>query len=1208
VTPTVSVVIPCYNLGAYLDEAVASVLGQTFQDVEILIVDDGSDDPATRHLLAAYRRPRTRIVRADHSGLPAVPRNIGLEQATGRYVSFLDADDVLEPRFLEATIGRLEADPALAFAGCWLTAFGQRTFSWEPEDCDFPWLLAEDTVCTAAPTRRDALMAVGGVDADERVAGYEDWALAIALIEAGFRGTVLRERLFRYRIRPGSVSSWCTRPAHHMGVFEYLLDKHATTYATHAAGVADAIMQRIGELDAEACWLAPAFRADRWRESLLELERYRKDVEEALAEPPIDEPAVGERVEWGTLRRLEPVSRVWGLDRGLPIDRHYIERFLAAHREDIAGAVLEVKDAGYTTRMETGARSVTVIDVAEHNEEATLVADLSQPESLPADRYDCAIVTQTVHIIFELEHVIANLYRALAPGGVVLATLPGVSRIDYESGVDGDYWRFTAASARRIFERAFGPGAVEVTSFGNVLASTAFLQGLAADELSPAELAHHDPYFPLLLGVRAVKALRDGSEAARDCAVQGHLDVVTCSSISGWAWAPATPEQRLRVEIRVGDRLVAREWADVHRQDLEQAGFADGRIAFRHLPEVDLHGDDLPPVSVRVVGCEEDLRGSPRAVECRCEAQPNPSPHLRGFWVEQPAAGEPMPFPWIDVAGWVLGGEAPAEAVELRHRGRPFRRVPVTGSRPDIARAFPDVPWAASAGFHAPVNLLTVDGLLDLEVRAELAAGRQVSIRRRMEARAGAREPAVVVALDAAQTDPLQLGPALAQDRAVGRVLVRGGPALPVHPGHETVASWASALEDDEGVVWLADGHEPVTAGFVGVAAAALARHPRAAFACAVCEPSADGLQEGIVAALSGRAVGCGAMFRASATRAVGGIDESAPSPAAAAWELAIRLAAAGHAWTEVPAARQRGAGIAERLDEQAVRWVYRRQDALFREHLRGMLLAREREIGALLRENHLLERALEGAERPALRARRRERDRLTAKLRRPQRGGPAAVWGDFDRLQPFGPLFGSERGLCVDRYYIERFLEDHAEDIRGAVLEVHDRIYTERYGGGRVTRSDVLDIDRANPAANIVADLRDAPGIATDSYDCVVLTQVLSMIDDPLAALRETRRILRPGGTLLATVPVAARIAPESPDGDFWRFSKRGFSALLGRAFDRDERAVVAAGGRAALTAFLAGLAAEEVDRDQLDRHEDQSPVVVMARVVKAATEEGPA
>src|SRR5262245_19030214 len=224
--PVVSVVIPCFNLGAYLPEAVNSVLRQTYQDFEILIIDDGSTDPATCQLLASYHPPKTRIIRTDNRGL-AEARNLGIREGAGRYCSFLDADDLLAPTFLERTVRELEADPALAFASCWLAAFGDTEFEWTPAGCDFPHLLAEDTVCTAALTRRESLLAVGGYDPHMPVAGYEDWDLAIRLVERGFGGTIIPEFLFRYRIRAGSMSASCTAPPNHAQLMEYLIEKHA---------------------------------------------------------------------------------------------------------------------------------------------------------------------------------------------------------------------------------------------------------------------------------------------------------------------------------------------------------------------------------------------------------------------------------------------------------------------------------------------------------------------------------------------------------------------------------------------------------------------------------------------------------------------------------------------------------------------------------------------------------------------------------------------------------------------------------------------------------------------------------------------------------------------------------------------------------------------------------------------------------------------
>ena len=132
--------------------------------------------------------------------------------------------------------------------------------------------------------------------------------------------------------------------------------------------------------------------------------------------------------------------------------------------------------------------------------------------------------------------------------------------------------------------------------------------------------------------------------------------------------------------------------------------------------------------------------------------------------------------------------------------------------------------------------------------------------------------------------------------------------------------------------------------------------------------------------------------------------------------------------------------------------------------------------------------------------------------------------------LQPITDDWGFSRGHPVDRHYIESFLMRHAGDIRGAVLEVGDRGYTQRFGAGRVTTSDILDVDADNAAATYVADLRDATSVPSDTFDCFILTQVLVLIRETPEALREVFRILKPGGVALITVPGSPRLVPSAP------------------------------------------------------------------------------
>jgi SAM-dependent methyltransferase len=205
---------------------------------------------------------------------------------------------------------------------------------------------------------------------------------------------------------------------------------------------------------------------------------------------------------------LEPASRQFGFERGKPIDRWYIERFLAQHREDVHGAVLEVAESTYTQWYGDG--EVTKSDVLHRagNDESTIVGDLTTGEGLPRAAYDCFICTQTLPFIYDVHAAVRGMASVLKPGGVLLATVPGMSQVSREDKRDwGDWWRFTSEGTSRLFEEAFDD--VEAEAHGNVLSAAAFLYAYAAEELSEAELAHHDPDYELLITVRATNPHHD---------------------------------------------------------------------------------------------------------------------------------------------------------------------------------------------------------------------------------------------------------------------------------------------------------------------------------------------------------------------------------------------------------------------------------------------------------------------------------------------------------------------------------------------------------------------------------------------------------------------------------------------------------------------------------------------------------------------------
>lgn len=228
-TPKVSVVVTCFNLGHYLEEALDTVFAQSFQDFEVLIVDDGSTDPTTDEALSRVERPRTEILRTAHAGLPAA-RNAGIRRARGEYVCALDADDRLDPHWLERATEVLDRNAKVTFVSHWFRTFGEEEWEWTPQRCDLVALLDRNTINGAALVRRQALLENGLFDEEMRE-GCEDWDLWINLVERGHRGVILPQFLFHYRRRSDSMSWGMSE--RHLKLFRGLIEKHEASYRTH---------------------------------------------------------------------------------------------------------------------------------------------------------------------------------------------------------------------------------------------------------------------------------------------------------------------------------------------------------------------------------------------------------------------------------------------------------------------------------------------------------------------------------------------------------------------------------------------------------------------------------------------------------------------------------------------------------------------------------------------------------------------------------------------------------------------------------------------------------------------------------------------------------------------------------------------------------------------------------------------------------------
>lgn len=206
----------------------------------------------------------------------------------------------------------------------------------------------------------------------------------------------------------------------------------------------------------------------------------------------------------GRAGNTTPLCREYGYSRGTPIDRYYIETFLEEHSGDFRGRVLEIGDDSYSRRF--GASRITkqdVLHVQPDHPGATIVGDLSEPGVLPPRAFDCIILTQTLHLIYDMAAAVEQLHAALRPGGVALITVPGISPIHPGPWKGSWYWSLTDVALARLLSGPFDRAEVSVISRGNLFAATAFLHGAAVEEIDTAKLDPFDPAYPVTVAARA---------------------------------------------------------------------------------------------------------------------------------------------------------------------------------------------------------------------------------------------------------------------------------------------------------------------------------------------------------------------------------------------------------------------------------------------------------------------------------------------------------------------------------------------------------------------------------------------------------------------------------------------------------------------------------------------------------------------------------
>jgi glycosyltransferase involved in cell wall biosynthesis/SAM-dependent methyltransferase len=531
---SVAVVITTYNHANFLSDAIASVLAQTRPADEIIVIDDGStDEPGA----VVTRYPEVRFIHQTHQGLAAA-RNTGLRAASSEAIVFLDADDRLLANALAEGVACLAREPrsGLVYGGHRRTDANWRPIGenyYEPVSDPYVDLLQGNLIGMHATVMycRERLEQIGGFDPSLRRCEDYDAYLRMAKIHpiSSHPNTIAE-----YRFHEANMST------DHREMLRWALKVHGRQkYFAFAHPCASKAWRRGRSiwreyyseqrlLRARETWSRPGNRLYAFRELLdaalmspwppmramiRSARRHLRDLLPSTIVQRIRQIRSGQpappfgKVRFGDLGGSVPIDDDFGFGRGTPIDRGYIAEFLSRHAEDIGGRVLEVGDDDYSRRF--GGARITRQDIFHvnlDNPRATIVGDLAKPGVLPPAAFDCLVLTQTLHLVYDMASAVRQMHRALRPKGVVLLTVPGISRIDRGEWRESWCWSLTEASARRMFSDVFGTDQVEVETHGNVFAAVAFLHGLALEEVSPAKLNVRDPAFPVIVSVRAQKS------------------------------------------------------------------------------------------------------------------------------------------------------------------------------------------------------------------------------------------------------------------------------------------------------------------------------------------------------------------------------------------------------------------------------------------------------------------------------------------------------------------------------------------------------------------------------------------------------------------------------------------------------------------------------------------------------------------------------
>lgn len=224
----VSVIMPCYNDGQYIEEALYSLRAQTYLNWELIVIDDGSEEPETLQVLEKIEElPYVRLLHTNHVR-PAGARNAGIRVARGKYILPLDADDTIEPTYMEKAVKILNENPNVGVVYCKADLFGEQSGPWGLPEYSLRTMLQDNIVFVTAMFRRDDWERVGEFNTNMH-AGMEDYDFWLSILELDREFVQIPEQLFHYRIKPKS------RTTGFQDSVEQIKDTYHTLYRNHTA-------------------------------------------------------------------------------------------------------------------------------------------------------------------------------------------------------------------------------------------------------------------------------------------------------------------------------------------------------------------------------------------------------------------------------------------------------------------------------------------------------------------------------------------------------------------------------------------------------------------------------------------------------------------------------------------------------------------------------------------------------------------------------------------------------------------------------------------------------------------------------------------------------------------------------------------------------------------------------------------------------------